>query len=167
MAEEHNEHQLPLEELMKILRPKLEELYKQGINPYGERFERTHLAREIIDHFDQLAETETRIAGRIMSFRTHGKASFADLADQSGRIQLYIRVDQVGEAKYEQFCKLDIGDVVAVYGRIFRTRRGEISVEVYDFLMMAKSLASARQVVWAEGRGNPLSAALPRFDRQS
>lgn len=75
-----------------------------------------------------------------MSFRTHGKASFADLADQSGRIQLYIRVDQVGEAKYEQFCKLDIGDVVAVYGRIFRTRRGEISVEVYDFLMMAKSL---------------------------
>lgn len=140
MAEEHNEHQLPLEELMKIRRAKLEDLYKQGINPYGERFERTHLAREIIDHFDQLAETETRIAGRIMSFRTHGKASFADLADQSGRIQLYIRVDQVGEAKYEQFCKLDIGDVVAVYGRIFRTRRGEISVEVYDFLMMAKSL---------------------------
>ncbi|MGB4265857.1 MAG: lysine--tRNA ligase, partial [Limnochordia bacterium] len=70
MAEEHNEHQLPLEELMKIRRAKLEDLYKQGINPYGERFERTHLAREIIDHFDQLAETETRIAGRIMSFRT-------------------------------------------------------------------------------------------------
>lgn len=140
MAEEHNEHQLPLEELMKIRRAKLDEMYKQGINPYGQRFERTHSTREIIANFDQLAETETRIAGRIMSFRTHGKASFADLADQSGRIQLYIRIDQVGEAKYEQFSKLDIGDIIAVQGRIFRTRRGEISVEVYDFQMMSKSL---------------------------
>lgn len=140
MAEEHNEHQLPLEELMRIRRAKLDEMYKQGINPYGQRFERTHSTREIIANFDQLAETETRIAGRIMSFRTHGKASFADLADQSGRIQLYIRIDQVGEAKYEQFSKLDIGDIIAVQGRIFRTRRGEISVEVYDFQMMSKSL---------------------------
>jgi len=140
VAEEHNEHQLPLEELMKIRRAKLDEMYKQGINPYGQRFERTHSTREIIANFDQLAETETRIAGRIMSFRTHGKASFADLADQSGRIQLYIRIDQVGEAKYEQFSKLDIGDIIAVQGRIFRTRRGEISVEVYDFQMMSKSL---------------------------
>jgi lysyl-tRNA synthetase class 2 len=140
VAEGNHEHQLPLDELMKIRRAKLDEMYKQGINPYGERFERTHLAREIIENFDQLAETETRIAGRIMSFRTHGKASFADLADLSGRIQLYVRVDQLGEAKYEQFCKLDIGDIIAVRGRIFRTRRGEISVEVHDFLMMAKSL---------------------------
>ena len=140
MAEEHNEHQLPLDELMKIRRAKLDEIYEQGINPYGERFERTHHAQEIIDNFDQLEETETKIAGRIMSFRTHGKASFADLADQSGRIQLYIRVDQIGEEKYEQFSKLDIGDIIAVHGRIFRTRRGQISVEVYDFMMMAKSL---------------------------
>jgi len=140
VAEEHNEHQLPLDELMKIRRAKLDEIYEQGINPYGERFERTHHAQEIIDNFDQLEETETKIAGRIMSFRTHGKASFADLADQSGRIQLYIRVDQIGEEKYEQFSKLDIGDIIAVHGRIFRTRRGQISVEVYDFMMMAKSL---------------------------
>jgi len=140
VAEGLNQPQLPLDELMQIRRQKLDELINQGIDPYGEKYERTHLAKEIIDNFDQLAEQPTRIAGRIMSFRTHGKASFADLVDVSGRIQLYIRVDQVGEQVYEQFSKLDIGDIIAVEGRIFRTRRGEISVEVLNFKMMAKSL---------------------------
>ena len=109
MAEEHNEHQLPLEELMKIRRAKLEDLYKQGINPYGERFERTHLAREIIDHFDQLAETETRIAGRIMSFRTHGKTPW--LADE--QIQLHPGGSS-WRSKNMNILQADIGDVVAV-----------------------------------------------------
>ncbi len=142
MAGEHNEHehQLPLDELMKIRRAKLDELNELGINPYGEKFERTHLAQEIIDNFDQLAESETKIAGRIMTMRTHGKASFAHIADVSGRIQIYIRINQVGEEKYELFKKLDIGDIIAIRGRIFRTKRGEISVEVYDFALMAKSL---------------------------
>ncbi len=140
MAGEHTEHQLPLDELMRIRRQKLDELYEQGINPYGDKFERTHLAQDIIDNFDQLEESETKIAGRIMTMRTHGKASFAHVADASGRIQIYIRVNRVGEEKYELFKKLDIGDIIAIHGRIFRTKRGEISVEVYDFSIMAKSL---------------------------
>lgn len=140
MSEENNEHRLPLDELMQIRREKLDSLIEQGISPYGERFERTHLTKDIIDDFNQLEDTETVIAGRVMSLRTHGKASFADLADASGRIQLYIRIDKVGEDTYELFKKIDIGDIIGVRGRIFRTRRGEISVEILSLKMMAKSL---------------------------
>ncbi len=136
-----NEHSsLPLDELMRIRREKLDSLIEQGISPYGERFERTHLTKEIIDDFEQLEDTETVIAGRIMSLRTHGKASFADLADVTGKIQLYVRVDRVGEETYELFKKIDIGDIIGVRGRVFRTRRGEISVEILALKMMAKSL---------------------------
>lgn len=140
MSEELNEHQLPLDELMRIRREKLDDLINQGINPYGERFERTHLTQAIVDDFDELEESETVIAGRIMSLRTHGKASFADIADISGRIQLYIRINRVGEQAYGNFLKLDIGDIIGVKGRIFRTRRGEISVEVLEYKMLSKSL---------------------------
>lgn len=134
------EQRQELNELMAIRRSKLQALYEAGINPYGERFERTHCAQEIIDNFDALEGQKTVIAGRLMSFRTHGKASFSDLMDASGRIQLYFRIDVMGEEAYEFAKQLDIGDIVGVSGTIFRTKRGQISVEVETLKLLAKSL---------------------------
>ncbi|NLJ74747.1 MAG: lysine--tRNA ligase, partial [Firmicutes bacterium] len=85
---EYMEEREELNELMAVRREKLKDLYDSGINPFGERFVRTHCAQEILDNFDSMEDQETVIAGRIMSLRTHGKASFADLMDSSGRIQL-------------------------------------------------------------------------------
>jgi len=129
-----------LNELMQVRRDKLQDLYDLGIDPFGEKFERTHTAQEIIEGFDVLEDTETKICGRIMSMRTHGKASFADLVDHTGRIQLYLRVDTLGEEGYALLQKVDIGDILGITGKIFRTRRGEISVEVLDLKFLSKSL---------------------------
>ncbi|KLU38891.1 MAG: lysyl-tRNA synthetase [Peptococcaceae bacterium 1109] len=139
--EEHVEEQRQeLNELMAIRRTKLQSLYDAGVNPYGEKFERTHYAQEIIDNFESLEGQKTVIAGRLMSFRTHGKASFSDLMDASGRIQLYLRVDVLGEEAYGFANQLDIGDIVGVSGTIFRTKRGQISVEVESLKLLSKSL---------------------------
>lgn len=134
------ERQLGMNELMEIRRKKLQDLIDSGIDPYGGKFERTHHTKDIIDRFEELEETEVVIAGRLLSSRTHGKASFADLEDGKGRIQLYVRVDQVGEEAYELFNKLDIGDIVGVRGTVFRTKRQELSVRVKEVTVLAKSL---------------------------
>lgn len=144
MKDHHEEHveeqRQELNELMAIRRTKLQSLYDAGVNPYGEKFERTHYAQEIIDNFDSLEGQKTVIAGRLMSFRTHGKASFSDLMDASGRIQLYLRVDVLGEEAYGFANQLDIGDIVGVSGTIFRTKHGQISVEVESLKLLSKSL---------------------------
>lgn len=137
---EYMEEREELNELMAVRREKLKDLYDSGINPFGERFVRTHCAQEILDNFDSMEDQETVIAGRIMSLRTHGKASFADLMDSSGRIQLYLRINTLGEEGYGLFQTLDIGDIIGVTGRVFKTRRGEISVEVKDLKLLSKSL---------------------------
>lgn len=121
-------------------RRKLEALRNRGIDPYGHRFPRTHQAREIVEGFDRLENQDVTIAGRLMSFRRHGKATFADLRDMSGRIQIYVRIDAVGEEQYALFEDLDIGDIIGVRGKVFRTRKGEISVAVVGFELLAKSL---------------------------
>ncbi|HHY10308.1 MAG TPA: lysine--tRNA ligase, partial [Firmicutes bacterium] len=126
----NEENQVELHELLAVRRDKLEALREKGIDPFGEKFVRTHNAQHIIDNFSALEGEETVIAGRLMSMRLHGRASFADLMDSSGRIQLYFRVNTLGEQTYELVQELDIGDIVGVHGRVFRTRRGEISVEV-------------------------------------
>ncbi len=129
-----------LNELMAIRRDKLQALIDQGIDPYGEKFVRTHTAGEILSDFDSLEGQKAVLAGRIMSMRVHGKASFADLMDPSGRIQLYFRVNTLGEDKYALLEKMDIGDIVGISGKVFKTRRGEISVEVQDMKYLSKSL---------------------------
>lgn len=129
-----------LNELMLVRRQKLEDLYKQGIEPFGGRFPQTHFASQIKREFDELENQPVSIAGRIMAKREHGKASFADIADSSGRIQVYVKYDAVGEEAYNLFKKLDIGDIIGVAGRVFRTRRGEITVEVDSFRLLCKSL---------------------------
>lgn len=119
---------------------KLKELQREGINPYGERFERTCMTADIHNSFVELEGTEVVVAGRIMAIRGHGKASFVDLQDRDGRLQLYIRQNTVGQEQYDLFLKLDIGDIIGARGKVFRTRRGEISLEVRQLTILAKSL---------------------------
>jgi len=127
-------------ELINIRREKVDRLRRLGIEPYGGRYERTHSCRDIHEHFAELEGREVQIAGRIMALRGHGKASFADLRDQSGQIQIYFKVDVLGQEKYQLFELVDIGDFLGIQGVVFRTRRGEITVEVRDFTFLAKAL---------------------------
>lgn len=119
---------------------KLQQLTEKGINPYGNKFEVTTNTAKIETGFAELEGRTVKLAGRIMAIRTHGKASFADLMDMTGRIQLYVKIDQVGAEEYHTFSELDIGDVIGVQGTVFKTRRGQISIMVDFFNFLAKSL---------------------------
>ena len=124
-----------------IRRQKVDKLRAQGIDPYGaESFARTHEAAEIKDNFPELKDCEVTLAGRIMSIRTHGKASFAHLQDASGTIQIYVRVNEVGEGAYNRFLDLDIGDILGLTGKVFKTRRGEITVAAHNYELLSKAL---------------------------
>lgn len=127
-------------ELMLRRREELEELRKLGINPYPYQFDVTHTSQEILTSFqDDAPETTVSLAGRIMSIRKMGKASFFHVQDSEGRVQVYLKKDDVGEA-YETFRLLDIGDLIGVVGFVFRTRMGEISVHTRSFQLLSKSL---------------------------
>jgi len=119
---------------------KVEELRSRGINPFGKRFEVLHHAADIIAEYPANDGQEVVIAGRLMAKRGHGKASFADLQDFSGKIQIYARVDDLGTEAYDLFKLLDIGDIIGVKGTVFRTKRGEISVNIKEFEILTKSL---------------------------
>lgn len=128
-----------LNELMKVRRQKLDNLISKGIDPFGQRFERTHIAAEVLDNFDQLEGQEVTLAGRVMATRGHGKAGFAHIQDMSGQIQIYGRVNDLGD-QYELFSTLDIGDIIGVRGEVFKTRTEEISVALRDFQLLCKSM---------------------------
>jgi lysyl-tRNA synthetase class 2 len=127
-------------QLVEVRLEKLARLRERGIEPFAGRYERSHTAREIVEAFPANDGETVRVAGRIMAQRVHGKASFADLRDLSGRIQIYGRVDQLGEQPYHDFTDLDVGDLIGVEGRVFRSRRGEISIEAAHCTLLAKSL---------------------------
>ncbi|MDR3560019.1 MAG: lysine--tRNA ligase [Negativicutes bacterium] len=129
-----------LNELMRVRREKLAAIAVRGIEPFGRKYNFEHRAAQIIAEFEQLEGQTVRLAGRVMAVRGHGKASFAHLMDMSGKVQLYFRQDVLGDDLYEQFGLLDIGDIVGVEGDVFRTQRGEISVKVTSFEILAKSL---------------------------
>ncbi len=129
-----------LNELMRIRREKMAAIAARGIEPFGRKYNFTHHAREIIGDFAKLEGQTVRLAGRIVAIRGHGKASFAHLMDMSGRVQLYLRQDVLGDAVYEEFGLMDIGDIVGVEGEVFRTQKGEISVKATSLQFLAKSL---------------------------
>jgi len=130
-----------LNEMMLHRRQKLKELREKGIEPYGEKYLRTHLAQQILDGFEELEDKQVIIAGRIVAMRKQGKASFAHLQDLSGKIQIYIKSDRVPEGAYDIFIhSLDIGDIIGIEGRVFKTKRGEISLDVVNFQILSKSL---------------------------
>ncbi len=129
-----------INQLMQQKKEKFNDFAERGINNFAEKYEVTHHAGEIEENFSELEEQEVSIWGRLMALRTHGKASFADIVDMSGEIQLYIKVDEVGEENYEFFNELDIGDIIGVEGTVFKTRRGQISIKVKNFKLLTKSL---------------------------
>ena len=133
--------ELPLVDQVRVRREKLRDLQQEGRDPFVRtRFDVTHHAEEVKEQFDTLEEQTVRLAGRLMSKRGMGKAIFADLQDRSGRIQLYIKVDEMGEEEFARCRKLDIGDVVGVEGPVFRTQKGEISVRTRAVTLLSKSL---------------------------
>lgn len=126
-------------------RQKLDSLLESGQSPYRNRFPGPEPVAPLLERFDGFesgdsSDEEHRIAGRILIKRGHGKATFLVLKDATARIQLYGNVDILGEETYEEFRRLDIGDVVGVAGPVFRTRRGELSIEVKSFTLLAKAL---------------------------
>ena len=144
MAKKFQTPTLDENELIKIRREKLQGFVDKGVEPFGSRFEVTHHAADIRNEFGDIeGETdagEVTIAGRLMAIRGHGKASFASLSDRSGAIQIYFKLDVVGAEKYSEFKLLDIGDIIGVRGQVFKTQRGELTVRVEDFKILAKSL---------------------------
>ena len=146
MAEEirNNAQEQPqqnINELLKIRREKLAELQAQGNDPFViTKYDQTHHTADIKDNFDTMEGTVVSIAGRLMSKRVMGKASFCNVQDLKGNIQSYVARDSLGEEEYKAFKKLDIGDLVGIKGEVFRTKTGEISVHASSVTLLAKSL---------------------------
>ncbi|HDI00597.1 MAG TPA: lysine--tRNA ligase, partial [Firmicutes bacterium] len=132
----------PEDQLIERRREKLSKLREMGVEPYPYKFQVTHTSREVKEEFDSLssARDPVSVAGRIMSVREHGKTCFSHIQDWEGRIQIYIRRDVVGDEAFSTFKLLDIGDIIGVRGTVFRTRTGEITVEVGSFQVLCKSL---------------------------
>lgn len=130
-----------LDEQHRIRIEKLNDLKANGKNPYEiTKFDFTHKAQQIRDNFEELEEKDVMIAGRITSWRDMGKANFIDIRDDSGRMQVYVRIDDIGEDNFKEFKKWDLGDIVGVSGFVFKTRRGEISVHAKSIKLLSKSL---------------------------
>jgi len=121
---------------------KLEQLCRSGVEAFPHRFDRTHLAEEALSQVEQLSASEetVRLAGRLMSRRGHGKTCFGHIMDGSGRIQIYLRRDDLGQEDFDTFQLFDIGDIVGLWGPVFRTRTGETTIRVQGFQLLAKSL---------------------------
>lgn len=132
----------PLSELLQIRRGKLDRLKAAGKDPFAETvFDRQDSAAEIKSGFDETGEREAKVAGRIVSWRDMGRACFLDLLDGSGKIQLYVKSDEVGPEFYAAMREFwDIGDIIGAEGSVFKTRRGEISVRVHRAVLLSKSL---------------------------
>lgn len=156
MAQNQNNQSAPqqdISQLEKVRREKLAQLQAEGKDPFQiTKYDQTHHTREILDHFDEFAgeldeegnyvkePTEVSIAGRMLFKRVMGKASFANLQDRDGRIQIYVSRNDLGDDAYAAFKRLDIGDIIGVKGFPFRTKTGEISVHAKELVLLSKSL---------------------------
>lgn len=128
-------------QLMKVRRDKLAELQTEGENPFDvTTYNQEYHTSDIIENFAEMEGKQVSIAGRLMSKRVMGKASFFDLRDRCGKVQLYVTRDDMGEEVYKKFKRLDIGDLVGVTGEVFVTQKGEISVRTNDYTLLSKSL---------------------------
>ncbi len=134
------EEKLVLNDQMLVRREKMGKLREMGIDPFGQKFSVSHYSADILENFDALEETETKVAGRVMAVRGHGKASFLQLADAKGEIQLYCKLDILGETAFQLLKQVDIGDFIGVTGRVFRTHKGQISVRAEMLTFLSKSL---------------------------
>ena len=130
-----------MREILKIRRDKLSALVEEGRDPYRQtRYERSDLSDAIVKDYDAYEGKTVRLAGRLMSKRIMGKASFSDIQDRGGRIQIYVKRDDVGQEAFDAYKKLDIGDIIGVEGYVFKTKTGQISVHVISYVLLTKSL---------------------------
>ncbi|MDD3205652.1 MAG: lysine--tRNA ligase [Lachnospiraceae bacterium] len=136
-----NEQEQDIKQLLKVRREKLATLQEAGKDPFQiTKYEVSHHSQEIKDDFDALEGKEVTIAGRIMSKRVMGKASFCNVQDLKGNIQSYVARDSIGEESYKEFKKYDVGDIVGITGEVFKTKTGEISIHAAAVLLLSKSL---------------------------
>ncbi|GEQ50400.1 lysine--tRNA ligase [Tetragenococcus koreensis] len=146
MAGEH-ENQAELNDQMLVRRQKMEALQEEGIDPFGQRFDRTHNSNELHEVFDARTKEELNemgltasVAGRMVSKRGKGKVGFAHLQDREGKIQIYVRKDEVGEDNYAIFKQADLGDFYGVTGQIMKTNTGEVSIKAEKVTLLSKAL---------------------------
>ncbi len=133
MSETSDEYQRRLE--------KLQELKHKGQDPFGcHSYQRTHSSRQLQEKSAELEGQSVAVAGRLIAMRSHGKSTFADLQDASGTIQIHVRIDVLGEERYEDYCGLDLGDIVGASGELFGTRTGEVTIRCEKFVLLAKAL---------------------------
>ncbi|RNF38356.1 lysine--tRNA ligase [Planococcus salinus] len=130
-----------------VRRQKMQSFRENGIDPFGARFERSHLSEEIINEYGELSKEELEenphevvIAGRVMTKRGKGKAGFAHLQDLKGQIQIYVRKDAIGDEAYEYYNTVDLGDILGVRGTVFKTKVGELSVKAKEVVFLTKAL---------------------------
>ncbi len=133
--------EMPLSDQVRVRREKLENLRAEGFDPFQQtKFSITATSAAIKENFEAMEGQTVSLAGRLMSKRGMGKVLFCDLQDNAGRIQIYVKIDEMEEASFNRFKKNDIGDIVGVTGDVFRTQRGEISVRVHEATLLSKSL---------------------------
>ena len=142
MGEQQKNAQEPdLNQLRKVRREKLADLQANGKDPFViTKYEQSHHSQEIKEHFEELEGKQVSIAGRMMSKRVMGKASFCNVQDLQGNIQSYVARDSVGEEAYKAFKKFDVGDVIGIKGEVFRTKTGEMSIHAAEITLLSKSL---------------------------
>jgi len=148
MTDEHKS----LNEIIRFRREKLEALKEKGVDPYPHNYNPTHTSADALAKYDDLEGKDVTVAGRIMALRKMGKASFFHIQDMDGRIQIYIKLDDVGEEAYAQFKLMDIGDVVGVKGFLFTTKMGEKSIHANEFKILAKSIRPLPVVKEKDGK---------------
>ena len=147
MSDEHKS----LNQIIDFRKEKLTKLREAGVEPYPQKYEPAHFSADILGDFDNLEKKDVTIAGRIMSMRKMGKASFFHIQDQQGKIQVFIRRDDVGEDNYANFKLLDMGDFVGVNGYVFKTKMGEISIHANELTVLCKSIRPLPVVKEKEG----------------
>ncbi|MBS5215521.1 MAG: lysine--tRNA ligase, partial [Clostridiales bacterium] len=141
MAEQKKVQEQDINQLLKVRREKLAELQENGKDPFQiTKFDVTHHSTEVKEGFEELEGKTVTIAGRMMSKRVMGKASFCNVADLKGNIQSYVARDSIGEESYKEFKKLDIGDIIGLTGEVFKTKTGEISIHASNVTLLSKSL---------------------------
>ena len=140
MAEQKKQEQ-DLNQILKVRREKLAELQANGKDPFQiVKYDVSHHSQDIKDHFEELENQTVTVAGRMMSKRVMGKASFCHVQDLKGTIQSYVARDSLGEEAYKDFKKLDVGDIIGIKGQVFRTKTGEISIHASEITLLSKSL---------------------------
>ena len=141
MAEQRKQEEQDLNQLLKVRREKLAELQENGKDPFEiVKYDVTHHSQEIKDNYDSLEGKTVTVAGRMMSKRVMGKASFCHVQDLQGTIQSYVARDVIGEEEYKDFKKLDVGDIIGIEGDVFKTKTGEISIHAQKLTLLSKSL---------------------------